>query len=65
MFGAVIMPHNLYLHSALVLTRKINNKRRKEVGEAIIYNNVESAISLMISFFIAMAVVVTFAVYII
>ena len=24
LIGAVIMPHNLYLHSALVLTRKIN-----------------------------------------
>ena len=22
--GAVIMPHNIYLHSSLVLTRKIN-----------------------------------------
>ena len=28
MFGAVIMPHNLYLHSALVLTRKIDTRRK-------------------------------------
>lgn len=24
LIGAVIMPHNLYLHSSLVLTRKVN-----------------------------------------
>ena len=65
MFGAVIMPHNLYLHSALVLTRKIDIRRKNKVGEAIFYNNIESAISLAVSYFIAMAVVVTFAVYII
>ena len=28
LIGAVIMPHNLYLHSSLVLTRKINYKSR-------------------------------------
>ena len=26
--GAVIMPHNLYLHSSLVLTRKVDMKNR-------------------------------------
>lgn len=28
LIGAVIMPHNLYLHSSLVLTRKVNYKSR-------------------------------------
>jgi natural resistance-associated macrophage protein 2 len=65
MFGAVIMPHNLYLHSALVLTRKLETRRKTNVDEAIFYNNIDSAISLTISFFISMSVVVTFAVYII
>ena len=65
MFGAVIMPHNLYLHSALVLTRKVDIKQKSKVSEAIFYNNIESAIALVISYFIAMAVVVTFAVYIV
>lgn len=65
MFGAVIMPHNLYLHSALVLSRKVDTKRKSKVHEACMYNNIESAISLLISFLITMAVVVTFAVYII
>lgn len=64
MFGAVIMPHNLYLHSSLVLTRKINMRVKQQVYEANIYNNIESAISLFISFIIALAVVATFAVYV-
>ena len=58
------MPHNLYLHSALVLTRKINMRSRNAMNEANIYNNIESAISLFISFIIATAVIATFAVYI-
>merc|ERR1712224_864442 len=65
MFGAVIMPHNLYLHSALVLSRKVDTRRRASINEAIFYNNIDSAISLTLSFFISMSVVVTFAVYII
>lgn len=28
LIGAVIMPHNLYLHSALVLSRKVNYRNR-------------------------------------
>jgi natural resistance-associated macrophage protein len=64
MFGAVIMPHNLYLHSALVLTRKINMKSKDAINEANIYNNIESGISLFISFIITLAVVSTFAVYV-
>ena len=63
MFGAVIMPHNLYLHSALVLTRKINMKSKNAINEANIYNNIESGISLLISFLVTLAVVATFAVY--
>ena len=63
--GAVIMPHNLYLHSALVLTRKVNTRNRSQVNEANIYNNIESAISLFISFIINLAVIATFAEYVI
>ena len=61
LIGAVIMPHNLYLHSALVLSRKINTKSRYAVKEANIYNAVESGISLFVSFIINLAVVGTFA----
>jgi NRAMP (natural resistance-associated macrophage protein)-like metal ion transporter len=62
--GAVIMPHNLYLHSALVLTRKIDHKNPNALNEANYYNAVESAISLFISFLINTAVISTFAVYV-
>jgi len=32
LIGAVIMPHNLYLHSSLVLSRKVNYRNRNEVA---------------------------------
>jgi len=38
LIGAVIMPHNLYLHSSLVLTRKIDHRNKNQVNEANIYN---------------------------
>jgi len=63
LIGAVIMPHNLYLHSSLVLSRKINHKNKNVVNEANIYNAIESGISLFISFLISFAVVGTFAYY--
>lgn len=63
--GAVIMPHNLYLHSALVLSRKVNYRNRNAVAEGNYYNAIESAISLGVSFFINTFVIATFAVYVI
>jgi natural resistance-associated macrophage protein 2 len=65
LIGAVIMPHNLYLHSALVLSRKVNYRNRNEVAEGNYYNAVESGISLGVSFFINTFVIATFAVFII
>jgi natural resistance-associated macrophage protein len=64
LIGAVIMPHNLYLHSALVLSRKIDTKSKNSIHEANIYNIIESAISLSISFVISAAVITTFAAYV-
>jgi len=57
------MPHNLYLHSSLVLTRKIDMKNKNQINEANIYNTLESAVSLFISFVISTAVISTFAAY--
>jgi len=54
--GAVVMPHNLYLHSALVLSRKIEGSKGAIKG-ALMYNGVESAFALGISLFINVAVV--------
>eukprot|EP00958_Prasinococcus_capsulatus_P008155 scaffold771_cov387-Prasinococcus_capsulatus_cf.AAC.27 len=53
--GAVVMPHNLYLHSALVLSRKIEGSKGAIKG-ALMYNGVESAFALGISLFINVAV---------
>jgi len=59
--GAVIMPHNLYLHSGLVLSRKIDTKDKYRVAEGNYYNALESAMALLVSFFINLAIVATFA----
>jgi natural resistance-associated macrophage protein len=55
--GAVIMPHNLYLHSGLVLSRKINRASPHRVNDAIQYARIESASALLFSFMINLAVV--------
>ncbi|HKK45406.1 MAG TPA: Nramp family divalent metal transporter [Balneolaceae bacterium] len=55
--GATVMPHNLYLHSALVQTRKID---RSESGllKAIKYNLIDSTIALNLAFFVNGAILV-------
>lgn len=55
------MPHNLYLHSSLVLTRKIDTNNKAIVKESNLYNAIESALSLFVSFLINYAVIGTFA----
>jgi natural resistance-associated macrophage protein len=55
--GAVIMPHNLYLHSGLVISRDIKRSSPNRVYEAINYNAMESTLALLVSFFINLAVV--------
>ncbi|XP_037108735.1 natural resistance-associated macrophage protein 2-like [Syngnathus acus] len=59
--GAVIMPHNIYLHSALVKSRDIDRRNKKEVKEANKYYFIESTIALFISFLINVFVVAVFA----
>lgn len=59
--GAVIMPHNLYLHSALVKSRKIDRTRKTAVSEANYYYFIECAIALFCSFIINLFVVSVFA----
>ena len=55
------MPHNLYLHSSLVLSRKIDQNNKGLLKEATVYNGIESAISLLVSFLINYSVIGTFA----
>jgi NRAMP (natural resistance-associated macrophage protein)-like metal ion transporter len=74
--GAVIMPHNLYLHSALVKvgvfktvsrsssslqSRNIDRTKKARVSEANMYYFIESAIALLCSFIINLFVVAVFA----
>lgn len=58
--GAVIMPHNLYLHSALVKSRDIDRKKPEKIREANYYYFIESSIALLISFIINVFVVTVF-----
>jgi manganese transport protein len=55
--GATVMPHNLYLHSALVQTRKIN-KTPAGIKQALRYNLIDSTIALNIAFFVNAAILV-------
>jgi len=59
--GAIIMPHNLYLHSALVKSRDIDRTKKKEVREANFYFFIEAAVALFVSFLINVFVVSVFA----
>jgi manganese transport protein len=55
--GATVMPHNLYLHSSIVQTRKYTdtNESRKE---AIRFASIDSAVALMSALFINAAILV-------
>lgn len=59
--GAVIMPHNLYLHSALVKSRGIDHTKKTQVREANRYYFIEATIALAVSFVINVFVVAVFA----
>ena len=54
------MPHNLYLHSSLVQTRKIG-KDREDIRSAIRLNTLDSAVSLNLAFFVNAAILVVAA----
>ena len=55
--GATVMPHNLYLHSALVQTRKINNDAAG-IKRAIKFNLIDSTVALNAAFFVNAAILV-------
>ncbi|XP_023018599.1 protein Malvolio isoform X2 [Leptinotarsa decemlineata] len=59
--GAVIMPHNLYLHSALVKSREVDRTKPEKVKDANKYYFIEAAIALFVSFIINVFVVAVFA----
>ncbi len=55
--GATVMPHNLYLHSSLVQTRKFNHTS-EETKKAIRFNIIDSAIALNFAFFVNAAILI-------
>jgi manganese transport protein len=55
--GATVMPHNLYLHSALVQTRKIE-RDEKGIRRALKLNFIDSAVALNLAFFVNAAILV-------
>lgn len=58
--GAVIMPHNLYLHSALVKSRDIDRSKPEKIKEANFYYLIESSLALLCSLVINIFVVSVF-----
>jgi manganese transport protein len=55
--GATVMPHNLYLHSALVQSRKLQ-KDEPSMRSAIRFNTIDSVVALAVAFFINSAILV-------
>ncbi len=55
--GATVMPHNLYLHSSLVQTRKFD---RSDTGikQALKYNFIDSTIALNLAFLVNAAILI-------
>ncbi|CAL5351218.1 unnamed protein product [Camellia sinensis] len=55
--GCIIMPHNIFLHSALVQSREIDRRKTGRVQEALDYYSKESTVALTISFMINLFVI--------
>jgi manganese transport protein len=58
--GATVMPHNLYLHSSIVQTRKFERTDRG-LAEAVRYATVDSTFALMCALFINAAILIVAA----
>src|SRR5882724_6857994 len=55
--GATVMPHNLYLHSALVQSRQFQ-KDEPSIRRAIRFNTIDSVAALTVAFFVNAAILV-------
>lgn len=55
--GATVMPHNLYLHSSLVQTRKFEPTSH-EIKKAIKFNIIDSAVALNLALFVNAAILI-------
>jgi len=59
--GATVMPHNLYLHSALVQSRKLQ-KDESSIRAAIRFNTIDSTTALSVAFLVNAAILVLAAI---
>jgi manganese transport protein len=59
--GATVMPHNLYLHSALVQSRRLQ-RNDDAIRAAIRFNTIDSTVALTIAFFVNAAILVLAAI---
>jgi len=57
--GATVMPHNLYLHSALVQSRQLGNVT---IQRAVRYNTIDTVVALFVAFLVNAAILVLAAV---
>jgi manganese transport protein len=55
--GATVMPHNLYLHSSLVQTRKFE-RTQQGLREAVKFATIDSTVALFFAFFINAAILI-------
>ncbi|MFV8341500.1 Nramp family divalent metal transporter [Flavobacterium sp. XS2P39] len=55
--GATVMPHNLYLHSSLVQTRKFD-RSTAGIKQALKYNFIDSTIALNLAFLVNAAILI-------
>src|ERR1043166_4303054 len=55
--GATVMPHNLYLHSALVQSRQLQ-KDEASIRSALRFNTIDSIAALTVAFFVNAAILV-------
>ncbi|MDQ2798426.1 MAG: Nramp family divalent metal transporter, partial [Armatimonadota bacterium] len=55
--GATVMPHNLYLHSSIVQTRRYGLEQ-KDLKEAIKYAYTDSTVALMLALFVNAAILI-------
>ena len=55
--GATVMPHNLYLHSALVQSRRLQ-KDEPSIRRGLQFNTLDSTVALTVAFFVNAAIMV-------
>ena len=55
--GATVMPHNLYLHSALVQSRRLG-RDEASIRRAIHFNTIDSVVALTVAFLVNAAILV-------